>query len=150
MKEIEMSDREREHQVLTLRTLGWRYGDIARELHYPDERSVAHVVRMGLQRYDVGSAAENVALEDLRLGALLRAWVPAALAGDKDAALIVLRVHAARVKLHGLAQPSKIAVSHQEESALDASISELLRDLSAPALIPPTADAGEDWSELMD
>ncbi|MEV4239670.1 hypothetical protein AB0J47_31325 [Nocardia sp. NPDC049737] len=150
MKELETVkyDDTRQRKAAMLRTYGWSYHDIACELGYPDELAVAVAVRESLQLHEMHSVAEGIAQEDVRLHTLLRAWTPAALSGDKDAANVVLKVHTALVKLHGLAQPTKVALSRQADEAFAEDIDSLLRDLSVPTYIEPTADADEDWAEL--
>ncbi|MGV9837074.1 hypothetical protein ACWDUL_23190 [Nocardia niigatensis] len=144
--EIAPVDYVRERKAFTLRTYGWTYDDIAGELGFASIREVLTAVRSAARRAHEPTVSDVRAEEEARYLAILRAWMPAAVAGDKEAASVVLKTQAARVKLHGAAVPTSVILRRGSADEFE-DIGELLAGLGVTTDIPtpPIPDADE-WA----
>jgi hypothetical protein len=104
------AERERALKALALRREGLPYRVIAERLDWADESSARYAVTRLLDRTEAEEVAEMRCIEGERLDELQRTHWAAALAGDLDAAKMVLKVMERRARLFGLDAPSKVAV----------------------------------------
>lgn len=148
-------ERLRQEEALKLRIGGATYARIAEQLGYADHSGARLAVQAVLDRQESESAAELRKIEDARLDLLwLRAFTTA-MNGNATAEVRAkaedraLRVHQARVKLHGLAAPQKVHV----DMSLDEFVTTVEEDLRALGYPPggylpaPVEDDGT-WSNL--
>ncbi|WP_341267048.1 hypothetical protein [Gordonia malaquae] len=103
-------ERERAVAALNLRRDGLPYREIAARLNYADESGARKAVSRLLDRVEAEGVAELRRLESERLDALMAGHWSAAIAGDTDAARIVLGVIDRRTKLLGLNAPTAVSV----------------------------------------
>ncbi|MDV7174229.1 hypothetical protein R4144_12755 [Gordonia amicalis] len=103
-------ERERALAALNLRRDGLPYREIAARLDYADESGARKAVSRLLDRTEAEGVAELRRLESERLDALMGGHWSAAIAGDTDAARIVLGVIDRRTKLFGLNAPIGVSV----------------------------------------
>ena len=103
-------ERERAVAALNLRRDGLPYREIAARLAYADESGARKAVSRLLDRVEAEGVAELRRLESERLDALMAGHWSAAIAGDTDAARIVLGVIDRRTKLLGLNAPTAVSV----------------------------------------
>ncbi|WP_029893374.1 hypothetical protein [Nocardia brasiliensis] len=143
-------ERDRQSKALQLRLTGMPYNEIAEQLGYADGSGAWRAVDAILKRVESEGADELRKVETLRLEALFRAWMPAALARDEKAAGVVLRCHDRLVKLHGLAMPERVVIERMDkgQAALD-----IVADMAAIGYAPPVTpieqdDPAEPWSNL--
>lgn len=111
---------ERKEQAVALRKKGKSYAQIGDALGI--SKQAAHGLVVGALKEHREQTAEEVAdlraIENLRLDELLATWFPLALAGDKDAAAIVLKIQDRRAKLEGLDAATKTELTGKDGSAL--------------------------------
>ena len=100
---IQPDEQVRAQAAIELRIAGMTYVAIADRLGWKDESGPRKAVRALLARVDTEHAEELRTIEGARLDGLLGAYWPQALDGDTDAAAVVLKVVAQRIKLYGLA-----------------------------------------------
>jgi hypothetical protein len=103
-------DRDRALKAVELRIQGHPYAQIADRLGYADESGARHAVQRNLDRREAESIDEMRAVHSARLEGVLSAFWAAAVAGDTDAARIVLRTLDSLAKLFGLDAPSRVAL----------------------------------------
>ncbi|MEZ0053247.1 hypothetical protein ABIA30_004274 [Mycobacterium sp. MAA66] len=115
----EPDERQRAVQAIELRKTGATYRAIAAELGYSDESGARKAVERLLSRVEHEGAAELRAIECERLDALTAAHWSAAIGGNTDASMIVLRVIDRRAKLLGLNAPQRVQVAPDELSHVD-------------------------------
>lgn len=153
-------DRVRAAKALELKLAGVSYDKIAEQLGYSTHASVVRAVQTLLNRHESPLIQERREQEDARLDALLRAWWVPALQQNPDAAKIVLSIHQARVKLHGLAMPEKMVIA--QISGMDTETAavqtlDALRMLGIEVIdaqpeeqkaLPAGAPEEESWSNL--
>lgn len=94
-------DRQRAEQALRLRIEGNTYAVIAAELGWSDESGARHAITRLLDHVESETADEYRKIQTARLEGLVRAYLPAALSGNVDAARVVLATHDRLTKLHG-------------------------------------------------
>ncbi|AFA74241.1 hypothetical protein GPOL_c32270 [Gordonia polyisoprenivorans VH2] len=103
-------ERDRASTALALRIEGQPYRVIAEHLGYRDESGARKAVDRLLTRIEHERVDELRQIEGQRLDALMAGHWDAALAGDVDAARVVLGVIDRRAKLFGLNAPTAVAV----------------------------------------
>lgn len=146
-------ERTRQHRALKLRLEGKTWAAIAAELDYADHTGPYHAVSSLLDRQESESAQEYRQMEDMRLDALLAKYWPDALAGDLKAAEFVARLHDRRVKLHGLAAPTRVMVGGLAQAEFETTVEADIRALGVdPGMDTPLEDspydAADPWSNL--
>jgi len=100
----------RRAQALQLRAAGASYRDIAAAMGC--SVAVAHkLTTQALETWAREPLDAVLAMENERLDQLLRAFWPAATAGDVEAAALVLRILERRARMLGLDAPKRIDVS---------------------------------------
>ncbi|WP_194825691.1 hypothetical protein [Nocardia sp. XZ_19_231] len=143
-------ERDRQGKALELRLMGMTYAKIAEHLGYADESGAYRAVEAVLKRVESQLAEELRKMEDMRLDALLRRQLPAALRGDQKATELVLKIHDRRVKLHGLAMPEKFIIQQVDK---DAAALDIQASLDALGYVPPVTplepdDPDNAWSNI--
>ncbi|WP_280269175.1 hypothetical protein [Nocardia wallacei] len=123
-------ERLRQEEALRLRIGGASYAQIAAKLGYADHSGAFRAVEAVLDRQESHAAESLRQIENGRLDLLWRKAFAAAMDGNATAEQRAkaeeraLRVHHARVKLHGLAMPEKLvvaaAISSQQSSGMTA------------------------------
>lgn len=103
--------RRKQLRALELVRAGCSYDEVADDLGYASRGSAWRLVRSALDKEVVECAAEYRQLEADRLDAVQAAHWDAALAGDKDAAAVVLRAIDQRMRLFGLDRPAVSAAA---------------------------------------
>ncbi|MCD2116737.1 MULTISPECIES: hypothetical protein [Rhodococcus] len=103
-------ERLRAQRCLELRREGHTWQEIADQLGYADRSGARKAVERLLDRTEFESVDEYRVLESDRLDALHAAYWTAALAGDLDAAKLVLRISAQRCRLLGLDLPARVSI----------------------------------------
>ncbi|EHK82144.1 hypothetical protein [Rhodococcus pyridinivorans] len=103
-------ERLKAQRCLELRREGQTWQEIADQLGYADRSGARKAVERLLDRTEFESVDEYRVLESDRLDALHAAYWTAALAGNLDAAKLVLRISAQRCRLLGLDLPTRVAV----------------------------------------
>jgi hypothetical protein len=109
-------DRVRASKALERRLSGATYASIATEMGYASEAGPRNAIDRMLGRIEAEGVAQLRQLESMKLDALQSACWEQAVAGDLDAIKTLLQVHAARVKLLGLAAPVAVDVSMRQRS----------------------------------
>ena len=126
-------DRVRASKALDRRLSGATYAVIAAEMGYASEAGPRNAIDRMLGRIEIEGVAQLRHLEAMKLDAMQAACWEQAVSGDLDAIRTLLQVHAARVKLLGLAAPVQLEVSAPKRSTseiLDDYRDELLRSLA--------------------
>lgn len=96
-----------ESQILSLKIKGLSIEDIADSLEIKPKR-VRNVLNRKLEQRADESRIETLRqVENARLDAMQEKWWDLALALDKEAADVVLKIHDRRVKLNGVAEPER-------------------------------------------
>lgn len=148
-------ERQRAQQALDLRLGGATWARIAERLLYADESGARHAANALLDRTDYALADQYRDMEGARLERLLLAVWADAVRGDLQAVEAARRLIESRVKLYGLALPTKVEVSsvvtHEEWAATAAA---LMAEIGAaePPLEPRpaiAADDAEDWTAAL-
>lgn len=104
-------------RLLTLRTQGLTYEQIAQEMGYADGSGARHALRRALDRHEAEAAADLRHIENMRLDAderALRGIIGNAQAPAKDRIAAVnsrTRVSARRARLNGLDAPIAVTLS---------------------------------------
>ena len=132
-EQIELA--ERRAKAVNLRKSGMQYDAIARELGYYDGRHALKDINRAIREIPRADTEELVALELLRLDALLQAMWAQALGGSTWHVDRCLAISDRRAKLLGLDQPTKVEV--RSVSGLDAALFELEAELRAQAADEP-------------
>ncbi len=117
----------KDRQVLELRRAGVTFDVIAARLGFRDRSGAYRAYSRAMLRTLQPVAAEIRTLEVDRLDRLHAAYWPAALQGDVQAAVTVLRIMDRRAKLLGLDAPARSEV--RVSDAVDTQIEELARQL---------------------
>jgi len=110
-------ERQRALAAVELRVQGLPYRRIAEQLGFADESGARRAVSRLLDRREAESVGELRAVHSERLEAVMAGHWPAALAGDTDAARIVLRALDSLAKLWGTNAPTRLAVGADDLSA---------------------------------
>jgi hypothetical protein len=118
-----------------LRKSGMQYADIAHELGYHDASHALKDINRAIREIPRADTEELVALELLRLNALLEAMWVEALGGSTWHVDRCLAISDRRARLLGLNQPTKVEV--RSVSDLDAALFELEAELRAQAADEP-------------
>ncbi|MBF6070143.1 hypothetical protein [Nocardia farcinica] len=154
-------ERLRQEEALRLRIGGVPYARIAEQLGYADHSGAFYAVQAVLDRQESHSAAELRRVEDGRLEFL---WTRAITTAMSDKATPeqkakaedrALRVHQARVKLHGLAAPEKLEVGISKEEFITRVEDDLralgydpVTGLPMGMVVEPEEEDAEPWSNL--
>lgn len=93
---------ERARQAINLRKQGWSLEAIREACGYADRSGPFYAIKRALDHYNAGPTEALRTMESWRLDDLLKAFYTKALAGDTEAAGIVLRCIHQRSKLYGL------------------------------------------------
>lgn len=112
-------DRVRASKALELRLSGQTYAAIADEMGYASEAGPRNAVDRLLGRIEAEGVTELRRMEAMKLDVMQRACWNQAVAGDLDAVNTFLKVHAARVKLLGLAAPVQLEVSAAKKTTTE-------------------------------
>lgn len=113
-------ERAKAVEAVALRRSGLTYREIAVQTGYwTDESGARHAVTRLLARQETEGVAELRAIECERLDALTAAHWPAAIGGNTEASMIVLRVIDRRAKLLGLNAPTRLQVAPDELTAAE-------------------------------
>lgn len=107
-------ERQRQIRALEMRIVGMPWGAIATELGYADPSGPFRAVEAVLKRTESAGAAELRKIEDERLDVALRKLYPDVRNGDLKAIDLWLKAHDRRVKLHGLAAPTKVELRTED------------------------------------
>lgn len=146
-------ERLRQIKALEMRVVGMPWAAIAEQLGYADHSGAFRAVEAVLKRAESAGAAELRKIEDERLDVALRKLYPGVRAGDQKAIDLWLKAHDRRVKLHGLAAPTKvevqnIGVTYEEFTT---TVGEDMRAIGfpvtgthTPVLDTPLTDEGDD------
>ena len=145
-------ERERAQQALDMRLAGVTWARIAERLLYADESGARHAATRLLDRTDFALATEYRDTEGERLSRLLVAVWPAAVRGDLAAVESARKLIESRVRLFGLALPTKVEVStpvsHEEWAEQAAALMAEIGGMEpCPAIAPADAD---DWVATSD
>lgn len=141
---VTTAERQRAQQALELRMSGQTWAAVAAALQYADESGARKAANALLDRTDFELADEYRDTEGARLERLLLAVWPAALAGDLQAVEGARKLIESRVRLYGLAAPSRVEVRAgitAKEFATEAV--RLLDELGGD--LPPLPGGGEPW-----
>lgn len=139
-------ERVRAHNALELRLSGRRWTDIAESLGYADESGPRKAVERLLDRTGAELVGEYRAQELARLDRVHETYWPAALAGDTDAAGLVLKTHDRRVKLLGLAPAERHQLTHRLDGiTADEFVSEAVKLLDELGGDLPPLGSAEPW-----
>jgi len=126
---------ERRAKAVNLRKSGMQYADIAHELGYHDASHALKDINRAIREIPRADTEELVALELLRLDALLEAMWVEALGGSTWHVDRCLAISDRRARLLGLDQPTKVEV--RSVSDLDAALFELEAELRAQTADEP-------------
>jgi orotate phosphoribosyltransferase-like protein len=85
-----------------LKTAGYTYAQVAEELGYSSRGTAYNVVGKALREQTSGAVADLRDLENARLDALQLALWDAAMTGDIETAVVIVKIVKARVHLNGL------------------------------------------------
>jgi hypothetical protein len=115
----------RKVKAVELRTAGYTYTQVADEMGYTSRGTAYNVVTKALREQTTEAVADLRGLENARLDALQMALWDAAMTGDVNAAVAVVKIVQTRVHLNGLeAARSNLAEGSQTPQTL---------------VVPPTA-----------
>jgi hypothetical protein len=103
--------RQREEQSLALRAAGATYAQVGQQLGMSESCARRAYLRALGKLPSIADREECRRLEAGRLDRLLTAWWPKALAGDAEAAGIVLKIAGRRARLLGLDTPNDFAMA---------------------------------------
>lgn len=144
-------------RLLTLRSNGLTYAQIATELGYADASGARHALIRALDRHEAENAAELRAIENMRLDAderALRAIIADtnAKVGDRIRAVDArTRLSARRARLNGLDAPLQVEVSAAALAELEDALAELgdvvAGEVTASALEPYDAETDEQGDD---
>lgn len=139
-------ERDRAQRCLDLKLAGKSWVSIAAEMGYRDESGARKAAERLLDRVEAAQAAQYRALEGARLDAVQERYWRDAADGDIRAAELLLKIHAARVKLFGLAAPEKVSIEGVTWMSPDEAAAEVARLV---AMYAEVARTGEDRSAAM-
>jgi hypothetical protein len=89
-------------RAVELKTAGYTYAQVADELGYSSRGTAYNIVAKALREQTAEAVADLRDLENARLDALQVALWDAAMAGDINAAVVIVKIVKARVHLNGL------------------------------------------------
>jgi orotate phosphoribosyltransferase-like protein len=89
-------------RAVELKTAGYTYAQVAEELGYSSRGTAYNVVGKALREQTSQAVADLRDLENARLDALQAALWDAAMTGDIEAAVVIVKIVKARVRLNGL------------------------------------------------
>ena len=89
-------------KAVELKTAGLTYAQVAQELGYSSRGTAYNVVTKALRNQTVAAVTDLRDLENARLDALQVALWDAAMTGDINAAVVIMKIVKARVHLNGL------------------------------------------------
>jgi orotate phosphoribosyltransferase-like protein len=92
-------------KAVELKTAGLTYAQVAQELGYTSRGTAYNVVTKALREQTVAAVTDLRDLENARLDALQLALWDAAMTGDINAAVVIVKIVKARVHLNGLSSP---------------------------------------------
>jgi hypothetical protein len=124
---------KRERQAMDLRIAGQTYEQIAESLGYADHSGAYRAIQHGLTRMLKEPAEELRQIELATVNQLQAQWWNRAIAGEKDAADMVLKLMQRRARLLGLDAPTASVVLGAEVGK-DAAVDGMLRKLVADPL----------------
>lgn len=149
-------ERLRQSKALELHLAGKTYAAIAEQLGYADPSGPRKAVDSLLKRVESPLAEDIRRIQDVRLEALWESAYPDAIAGDEKAREFCVKLHNARVKLHGANAPERLQVQPVGLTleAFTTTVSEDVRMLGLhPQMdVPLTEDDpdGEPWANTGD
>lgn len=141
-------------RLLTLRTQGLTYAQIAEETGYADASGARQALMRALNRHEAESAAELRQLENLRLDAderALRAIIGDATRspGVRVAAINArVRLSARRARMNGLDAPVAVQISAGVAAGLDAALREMEDVVNEVTMQRPLALPGPEDEAL--
>ena len=98
-----------DEEIVRLHVSGHSAPMIAARLDIP-----VRIIRAAIDRatgdMSAGTRSNRIMVEDARLDALVRTYLPAAVDGDHDSAALVLAIGRDRRKLHGLDAPTAVTI----------------------------------------
>ena len=89
-------------RAVELKTAGYTYAQVADELGYFSRGTAYNIVAKALREQTAEAVADLRDLENARLDALQLALWDAAMTGDIEAAVVIVKIVKARVHLNGL------------------------------------------------
>ena len=132
----DVNAQERATQALKLRKLGFQYEEIAQQCGYANKGIAWNAVQRLLSKQRTEAVDQLRDIETQRLDDLMRPFMLRAMKGEKDAALVVLRIMERRAKLLGLdAEIEQDAVRNLERAYYGVNVVEATSNghqLSAP------------------
>lgn len=143
-------------RLLTLRTAGMTYTQIAQEMGYADASGARQALLRALDRHEAENAAELRAIENMRLDSderVLRSIITDTNAAPRDRIAAInsrTRVSARRSRMNGLDAPVQVAISAGVQAELQDALSELGETvglvLGADGVyrVPETPDGADD------
>jgi hypothetical protein len=127
---------DQEDKCAQLAAQGWTYKRIGKKLGV-SQQTAMRSVRRTLERYHSDNWSDLrvfVAKESQKLDRLLAVYMPKALSGDKEATVLVLRIHQAFVRLAiagGYTAPKRSKITVEVSNRLDGEIDKLMNQFTA-------------------
>lgn len=143
-----IANRQRALRAVELRRDGWTLQAIADELGWNSPQAATMAIKRSLDRTTYETVDDMRTVVGERYDGIIATFLPRALAGDPEAANVVLKTEAQRARLFGLDAPVRTEVTGADGGPIEVSdISDLVGRIIA-ITVPDTGDAIEGDSYL--
>lgn len=140
-------NRQRALRAIELRRDGWTLQAIADELGWNSPQAATMAIKRTLDRTTYETVDDMRTVVGERYDGIIATFLPKALAGDPDAANVVLKTEAQRARLFGLDAPVRTEVTGADGGPIEVSD---ISDLVGRIIAITVPDAGSDVEGAID